>query len=137
MPSVHARGLVPFLKENPLLRIERRVSTLSCVADVTPSLRNATGLLRIEHVFEGICNRDLRDRLSSWLLGALAMADLGLSAKSFSLLLESGSHTEYCTELWRLCRLDERFRFLETAVRLVTRSVLLSPGSAAWICRLV
>ncbi|KAM0232300.1 hypothetical protein ACHAP5_010759 [Fusarium lateritium] len=30
-PSSHAKGLVPFFKENPLLRVERRVDWLRCV----------------------------------------------------------------------------------------------------------
>ncbi|KAF5660165.1 hypothetical protein FHETE_9139 [Fusarium heterosporum] len=102
VPSVHARGLIPFLRENPLLRVERRVSVLGCAADIIGWLRPDVLGLEREHNFKGIDNCDLKKRLSSWLLDALVMADLNLPPKSFTLLLESGGNAEYCTELFQV-----------------------------------
>ncbi|CZR49221.1 uncharacterized protein FPRO_09037 [Fusarium proliferatum ET1] len=99
MPSLHARGLVPLYKENPLLQVERRVSVFGCIhscagaekewmtRDKPRSLYGPTFLLTLE----------------SWLIDALSMRDLDIPSGSFIFNLWGGSYGDLCTEVFQGC----------------------------------
>ncbi|CVL11856.1 hypothetical protein FPRO06_07907 [Fusarium proliferatum] len=99
MPSLHARGLVPLYKENPLLQVERRVSVFGCIhscagaekewmtRDKPRSLYGPTFLLTLE----------------SWLIDALSMRDLDIPSGSFIFNLWGGSYGDLCTEVFQRC----------------------------------
>ncbi|KIL87083.1 hypothetical protein FAVG1_09637 [Fusarium avenaceum] len=99
--SLHGLGLVPFLQENPLLRVQRRVSVLYCIfriaymdiIDVDPM----NVLLRTASYWD-IGDWLILEPLSRWLLDARDMANAGISPGSFTLLLESGTEADLCTE---------------------------------------
>ncbi|KAM0203249.1 hypothetical protein ACHAQI_010501 [Fusarium lateritium] len=100
--SLHGLGLVPFIQENPLLQVQRRVSVINCVMRI-PHL----DLVDIDHPFteDGLWWRishcELLPDLSCWLIDALAVANAGISPESFTLLLESGTDTDICTEAFQ------------------------------------
>ncbi|KAF5621352.1 uncharacterized protein FTJAE_11323 [Fusarium tjaetaba] len=101
-PHTHARGLAPSVQENPSLQIIRRVSLLDCIIGISlmPSL-----LMRILQRGERInlepqwIRCSLSRNIGYWIRDALVVKDVGIPAKSFTLLLQAGSHQDYCTEL--------------------------------------
>ncbi|KAM0548399.1 hypothetical protein ACHAPJ_009883 [Fusarium lateritium] len=100
--SAHAQGLVPFFKENPLLRVERRVSIFGCLYDLTD---NPSGAARILQLGRGgrssvIC-KCFNAKLAAWLLDALAVAESGIPAGSFTFVLEAGPHADVCSDLFQ------------------------------------
>ncbi|PNP78868.1 hypothetical protein FNYG_07733 [Fusarium nygamai] len=101
-PHTHARGLAPFVQENPSLQILRRVSLLDCIIGILfpPSL-----LMRILQRGERInlqpqwIRYSLSRNIGYWIRDALVVKDVGIPAKSFTLLLQAGSHQDFCTDL--------------------------------------
>ncbi|KAH7201099.1 hypothetical protein BKA60DRAFT_581926 [Fusarium oxysporum] len=110
MPSLHAQGLVPLFKENPLLRVERRVSLFGCIDNFAGP--NTDWKTRAKtRPFYG---PSFLPKLQSWLIDALAMRDLDVPAGSFTFTLEGGTHGELCTDVFQRCVLmgiaeDEAF----------------------------
>ncbi|KAF5681256.1 hypothetical protein FHETE_45 [Fusarium heterosporum] len=99
--SLHAFGLVPFLKENPLLRVQRHVNVVhcfiayfdNCTDDVVDILTDEANMSQVQTERQWFVSE-----LSWWLLDALAVANTGISAEAFILLLDSGPHADICTE---------------------------------------
>ncbi|RMJ16029.1 hypothetical protein BHE90_014521 [Fusarium euwallaceae] len=99
----HARGLIPFCKENPRLRIERRVDVLNtifqksellCATSVPVSSRDEPNIryeLRSDHI-----PRDVAD----WLLEALATVDAGMPADAFTLVLDGEPAADLCSDVF-------------------------------------
>ncbi|KAJ4134066.1 hypothetical protein BFJ70_g6372 [Fusarium oxysporum] len=104
LPSRHTQGLIPLLKENPLLRVERHASVFGCVAS---QRRDAVRvLINIEEGEEmlprpKVLNRDFEANIYYWLLDALAVVDSGLDTKRFTFVLEAGQYSDYCSELFQ------------------------------------
>ncbi|KAM0436248.1 hypothetical protein ACHAQK_007822 [Fusarium lateritium] len=96
--SSHGLGLVPFLQENPLLRVQRRVSPVYCFMGISSVEPVEIGDLFFENREWSLGDWQLLPQLSHWLLDALAVANAGISPGSFTLLLEAGSDADYCTE---------------------------------------
>ncbi|SPJ79819.1 uncharacterized protein FTOL_08210 [Fusarium torulosum] len=96
--SLHGLGLVPFLQENPLLRVQRRVSVVHCVMDISYIDPGDIDDLLSENRRWYLDNWLMFPKLSHWLLDALAVANAGISPESFTLLLESGTDADFCTE---------------------------------------
>ncbi|KAF4955411.1 hypothetical protein FGADI_4591 [Fusarium gaditjirri] len=104
LPSRHTQGLIPFLKENPLLRVERRASVFGCVTNEHP--HNIIGLMEIEEGDEMLSrtmlgHRKFEANIHYWLLDAVAVVDSGLDTKRFTFVLEAGENSEYCSELFQ------------------------------------
>ncbi|KAM0554838.1 hypothetical protein ACHAPJ_006571 [Fusarium lateritium] len=102
-PSAHAQGLAPFFKENPFLRVERRVSVLSCIhgyLDVNPY--EVAAHFELERGSTGkLHTRNFGRDIAHWLLDALAVSDAGIPPQSFTLVIEGGCHRDYCTDLFQ------------------------------------
>ncbi|KAI7763623.1 hypothetical protein LZL87_010678 [Fusarium oxysporum] len=104
LPSRHTQGLVPLLKENPLLRVERRASVFGCVAS---QRRDAIRvLINIEEGEEmlphpKVLNRDFEANIYYWLLDTLTVVGSGLDTKRFTFVLEAGKYSDYCSELFQ------------------------------------
>jgi hypothetical protein len=101
-PSSHAQGLVPFFKENPLLRVERRADWLKCV-DVqlgSPPLVAAHFQLQQECELR-LNKREIGSRIALWLSDALSVTDAGVPAGSFTFVLEAGPHRDYATNMFQ------------------------------------
>ncbi|KAL7758267.1 hypothetical protein ACKLNR_012794 [Fusarium oxysporum f. sp. zingiberi] len=104
LPSRHTQGLIPLLKENPLLRVERHASVFGCVAS---QRRDAVRVLI--NIEEGedmlprpkVLNRDFEANIYYWLLDALAVVDSGLDTERFTFVLEAGQYSGYCSELFQ------------------------------------
>ncbi|KAJ4142818.1 hypothetical protein NW754_010257 [Fusarium falciforme] len=99
----HARGLIPFCKENPRLRIERRVdvlnaifqkSELSLMSSVPISSRDEPNI-RYE-----LSSHWITETVANWLLEGLATVDAGMPADAFTLVLDSGPATDLCSDVF-------------------------------------
>ncbi|CAG1970339.1 unnamed protein product [Fusarium graminearum] len=100
-PSAHAQGLAPFYRENPHLRVERRVDLMgcvyatlaspSCVANHSQSPDDQPETLRpFPH--------ELRRRITQWLLDALAVTEVGIPVDAYTLVIQAGSYQDYFTD---------------------------------------
>ncbi|EEU44580.1 uncharacterized protein NECHADRAFT_85259 [Fusarium vanettenii 77-13-4] len=105
-PSTHAQGLAPFFKENPRLRVVRRVSVLGCIEGSLGNPQKAAQ--RLQEQKDGRSNParvfDLLRfpwRLAEWLVDALAVTDVGIPAESFTFILEAGPHADFCTDIFQ------------------------------------
>ncbi|KAK1712514.1 hypothetical protein BDP67DRAFT_387877, partial [Colletotrichum lupini] len=102
-PESHARGLIPFCRENPLLRVERRVNLWRNLFQVdkrwhTPHQqcerqnRAATRALR---------SRDITSTVALWVTEALALGPAGMPAASFSLVLDGDPAPQLCARIFQ------------------------------------
>ncbi|RGP71817.1 hypothetical protein FLONG3_6982 [Fusarium longipes] len=141
--SIHGLGLVPFLRENSLLRVQRRVSFVHCILnDLStdlPQLDKTHKFPERLHTFEFV------PALSRWLLDNLAVVNAGIPADSFALLLESGPYADRCTEIlqqlvhfriklnraWDECLNDKSLPLPEDGLLISSSGSLLEPNSSA------
>ncbi|CAJ0554818.1 Ff.00g133310.m01.CDS01 [Fusarium sp. VM40] len=101
--SLHGLGLVPFLQENPLLRVQRRVSVLYCFLGIA-----YMDLISVDRInvrlktdsFWNVSDWPMLGTLSRWFLDARNVANAGISPGSFTLVLESGTDADFCTEVF-------------------------------------
>ncbi|KAJ4141662.1 hypothetical protein NW768_000878 [Fusarium equiseti] len=98
--SFHGCGLVPLLKENPLLRVQRRVNIVNCIMDALGSTTRIDYVLMNPSYPCYVDEMVLIPELSRWLLDSLWVANAGISAGWFTLFLESGSYANHCTEVF-------------------------------------
>ncbi|KAF9871260.1 hypothetical protein CkaCkLH20_11181 [Colletotrichum karsti] len=102
-PESHALGLVPFCREYPLLRIERRVSLWTNV--FLPDLRYPTPAERCGHVgtrsTPSLLHSDqITGNLAPWVMEAAALGPAGMPPGSFSLVLADDGVPELCTQIF-------------------------------------
>ncbi|KAJ0335173.1 hypothetical protein COL922a_009632 [Colletotrichum nupharicola] len=103
-PESHARGLIPFCQDYPMLRVERRVAlwtnvfTKDVVYDSWGELqwRNFTG----EAVPGDLISHRITKNLAPWIMEASALRAAGMPDDSFSIPLESGGAPELCTSIF-------------------------------------
>jgi hypothetical protein len=102
--SCHVEGLIPFCKENPRLRIERRVSLWrtifpeDCIASWnidmdTTATRNGT--------FEILWGFDIAKRVGAWLEDTIAALHLGMPHDSMTLVLDGDPAPELCEDIFQ------------------------------------
>ncbi|KAJ4004130.1 hypothetical protein NW752_010793 [Fusarium irregulare] len=96
-PSLHGDGLIPLLKENPLLRVERRVDIVNCIMDALSTSLRVDDVLMDDRFPCYVHDKILIPELSRWLLNSLWVANAGISPQ-WSILLESGPYADHCTE---------------------------------------
>lgn len=100
-PESHARGLIPFCKENPLLRIERRV-------DLWRTIFQEQDMSLLERLGGSGPERDAKfstyglcGHLASWLVEASELPQDGMPPNSFSLVLDGDPATDLCAEIFQ------------------------------------
>ncbi|UZP43225.1 hypothetical protein NXS19_011041 [Fusarium pseudograminearum] len=99
-PSAHAQGLAPFYRDNPHLRVERRVDLMGCVFPALASPCHVANRFKSPDACPNepqLSGRKLRLRISQWLLDALAVTKVGIPAEAFTLVLQAGSYEDYFT----------------------------------------
>ncbi|KAK1839432.1 hypothetical protein CCHR01_17941 [Colletotrichum chrysophilum] len=120
-PACHVQGLIPFCKENPLLRIERRCSLWGNV--FRPDWLSGDPDSRVDP--EWVPDPKLRSNqvsrnVATWIMEALALEHHGMPHGAFSLLLDGGPAPQLCEEIfqtvvqrdvaWQLARDESRRR---------------------------
>ncbi|KAJ0381902.1 hypothetical protein COL922a_013635 [Colletotrichum nupharicola] len=120
-PACHVQGLIPFCKENPLLRIERRCSLWGNV--FRPDWLSGDPDSRVDP--EWVTDPKLRSNqvsrnVATWIMEALALEHHGMPHGAFSLRLDGGPAPQPCEEIfqtvvqrdvaWQLARDESRRR---------------------------
>ncbi|RSL54923.1 hypothetical protein CEP54_009651 [Fusarium duplospermum] len=105
-PSTHVQGLAPFFRENPRLRVQRRVSMLACIEGRLGNPQDAARFLQEQKDGRAEDSRSVDlmsfpSRLAEWLIDAMAAADVGIPVESFTFVLEAGPHADFCTDLFQ------------------------------------
>ncbi|OBS22894.1 hypothetical protein FPOA_09217 [Fusarium poae] len=103
-PSAHAQGLATFYRENPHLRVERRVDLMGCMFPAVASPTYVANYLRNPDTYPGgseTYDRGIRSRITQWLLDALAVTDVGIPAEAFTLVLQAGCYKDLFTDLFQ------------------------------------
>ncbi|KAJ0314299.1 hypothetical protein Brms1b_006965 [Colletotrichum noveboracense] len=104
-PESHARGLIPFCQDNPLLRVERRVKLWTNVfltgitydAYLEWQRAQQTG----QHETGALYSDQMTATLALWIVEASALVEAGMPPASFSMLLESGGAPELCSQIFQ------------------------------------
>lgn len=91
----HAEGLIPFCRENPELRVERRISL---VANVFPEEFQCP--VARESMFQWLFVQDCFRLLIPWIEEALSLSSRGMPPRSFTLVIDGS--TQETSEMWRL-----------------------------------
>ncbi|KAH9229855.1 hypothetical protein K456DRAFT_1764428 [Colletotrichum gloeosporioides 23] len=102
-PECHARGLIPFCQEYPLLRIERRVSLWRNIfqEDVNYLDPERRCVLKDRPTPAFLNSDQITGNVASWIVEAMALLPAGMPAKSFSLLLDGDPAPALCSEIFR------------------------------------
>lgn len=105
-PSTHVQGLASFFKENPRLRVKRRVSVLGCVKRGPTNPQYVAQSLQAERdgrdePYRGLDLISFPSILTEWLVDALAVTSMGIPAGSFTFILEAGPYADFCTNLFQ------------------------------------
>ncbi|KAH7165215.1 hypothetical protein EDB81DRAFT_678899 [Dactylonectria macrodidyma] len=113
-PSSHAQGLAPFFRENPQLRVERRVSVIRCISEGRRLERDIPShvvwflqepshphLRGYREYRESMLSAGFSEVIAQWLLDALAVPDAGIPAESFTFVLEGGPDPDFSTNLFQ------------------------------------
>ncbi|KAF4474640.1 hypothetical protein FAGAP_12794 [Fusarium agapanthi] len=95
-PHTHARGLAPFVQENPSLQIFRRVSLLDCIIGILMRILQRGERIQPEPKW---IRSSLSRNIGYWIRDALVVKEVGFPTKCFTLRLEAGSHQDFCTDL--------------------------------------
>jgi len=111
-PESHAQGLIPFCRDNPQLRVERRVSLWrnALLRGSVPLFNFVHGLTRgntntaLVHTLRG--EAISRDGIASWITEALALPGLGMPANAFSLILECDGLPERSRQVFEIVKQD-------------------------------
>ncbi|KAL6925331.1 hypothetical protein FSST1_002605 [Fusarium sambucinum] len=101
MMSLHANGLLPFLRENPLLRIERRVNLIDTKGVADSSIHQVVGNWGDGDDSCSIDTSHIVSHVSRWLLDAVAIGKEDIPAGSLTLLLESHPYADACSEAFQ------------------------------------
>ncbi|KAM0418782.1 hypothetical protein ACHAPT_012292 [Fusarium lateritium] len=101
-PESHAHGFIPFCKDNPRLRIERRISLFGNAFHHVPQISRLTAMVEKTND-EGRSLRCLgiSQNLSGWLLEALDAVDAGMPATSFTLALDGEPAIDTCSDIFQ------------------------------------
>ncbi|KAM5359663.1 hypothetical protein ACJZ2D_014281 [Fusarium nematophilum] len=101
MPECHGQGLIPFCRENPRLRIERRVNLWRNVFQ-----QKQTQLIKRfgDHYWESteqIQAFQIAGPVISWIAEALALVQAGMPRDVFSLVLDGNPSPDACAEIFQ------------------------------------
>ncbi|KAI1394317.1 uncharacterized protein F4822DRAFT_439912 [Hypoxylon trugodes] len=95
-PATHARGLIGFCRENPRLRIERRVDIWKnaflgeVMREDTPDFRGLDNDV-VAQMIRAEVSVTMTRSIALWTIEAMTLQPLGMPTKSFSLVFHGGS----------------------------------------------
>ncbi|KAH0421845.1 hypothetical protein CcaCcLH18_13195 [Colletotrichum camelliae] len=105
-PQCHAMGLIPFCKENPLLRVERRVSLWRNAFQVDGVYYRRGLHYRYDPTHRwtpwSLDSNQISDIIRGWVVEAMALEPAGMPAGSFSLLLDGQPVPQLCAQIFQL-----------------------------------
>jgi len=111
-PESHAQGLIPFCRDNPQLRIERRVSLWknALPGGSVPLFNVVHGLTRgntntaLIHTLRGEAISP--NCIAPWIMEAILLPELGMPANAFSLILECDGLHERSRQVFGIVKQD-------------------------------
>ncbi|KAI4652689.1 uncharacterized protein J4E79_008996 [Alternaria viburni] len=103
-PECHGRGFIPFCREQPKLRVHRRVSLWRNVFPVTTGLSYSIGGQRLKD--DRLVSSYVSSAVAKWMAEASALPSLGMPEGSFKLTLECDSAPEETTEVFNVVQRD-------------------------------
>ncbi|OHE92938.1 hypothetical protein CORC01_11805 [Colletotrichum orchidophilum] len=107
-PQCHALGLIPFCKQNPRLRIERRVNLWRNA--LQPDSNFHVPYARYQAKFRntretpvpwGLEAKQVTSNVSQWIMEALALVPAGMPPASFALVLDGQPVPQLCAEIFQ------------------------------------
>ncbi|KAF4808233.1 hypothetical protein CGCSCA5_v012615 [Colletotrichum siamense] len=103
-PQCHGLGLIPFCKENPLLRVERRVSLWRNAFQTDTAYRSPDARYKPKYRYTpwAMDSAQVTHNVSSWVIEALALEPASMPSGSFSLLLDGQPVPWQCTQVFQL-----------------------------------
>ncbi|KAJ3956616.1 hypothetical protein N0V92_006851 [Colletotrichum tropicale] len=103
-PQCHGIGLIPFCKENPLLRVERRVSLWRNAFQTDTAYRSPEARYKPRYRYTpwAMDSAQVTHNVASWVIEALALEPAGMPPGSFSLLLDGQPVPWQCTQVFQL-----------------------------------
>ncbi|EQB46378.1 hypothetical protein CGLO_14574 [Colletotrichum gloeosporioides Cg-14] len=103
-PQCHGLGLIPFCKENPLLRVERRVSLWRNAFQTDTAYRSPDARYKPKYRYTpwAMDSAQVTHNVASWVIEALALEPAGMPSGSFSLLLDGQPVPWQCTQVFQL-----------------------------------
>lgn len=101
-PECHAHGLIPFCKENPNLRIKRRVSLFHNAFHDVPGIPDLVSLVeKVRDEDIPLTTQYITRCLSGWLLEELDAVDAGMPSASFTLVLDGEPDVNTCSDIFQ------------------------------------
>ncbi|KAF5700228.1 hypothetical protein FMUND_14415 [Fusarium mundagurra] len=98
----HSNGLIPFLQENPRLRVEHRVSMLTNIIQAASMLHDVyLFILRPEEQRPSINGNWVFQKVSDWSVEALATVDAGMPTGFYSLIIDGEPAINLCSEVFQ------------------------------------
>ncbi|KAF4443325.1 hypothetical protein FACUT_1382 [Fusarium acutatum] len=101
----HTNGLIPFLQENPRLRVEHRVSMLTNILQAANIFDNAYLFdLRAEgpdYERANILGNSVFRELSHWSVETLATLDAGMPTGSYSMIIDGELAMDLCSDIFQ------------------------------------
>ncbi|GKT59839.1 C6 transcription factor [Colletotrichum tofieldiae] len=98
-PECHGLGLIRFCQENPLMRIERRVSLWKTVFAGDPFRQTAW---QARQPLTRILADQISERIGVWTVEALALAAAGMPQESFTLVFDGDSDGDWkCEQIFQ------------------------------------
>ncbi|WQF85229.1 hypothetical protein CDEST_10243 [Colletotrichum destructivum] len=98
-PECHGLGLIRFCQENPLLRVERRVSLWNTVFAGDPYRQKAR---QARQAPTRILVDEISERIAAWIVEALALAAAGMPQDSFTLVFDGDSEGDWkCEQIFQ------------------------------------
>ncbi|KAF5666935.1 hypothetical protein FCIRC_10014 [Fusarium circinatum] len=101
----HSRGLIPFCKENPRLRIEHRVSMLTNILQAANMFYDAYSFkARAEDPNKerpSINGNGVFQKVSDWSVEALSTVNAGMPTSSYSLIVDGEPARDLCSEVFQ------------------------------------
>ncbi|KAJ4317394.1 hypothetical protein N0V84_007371 [Fusarium piperis] len=126
----HARGLIPFCRENPGLRIERRVDVLNTIFQKSALRALMTLPISSQEEPNTRCELDSRwiaQIVAEWLLEGLATVDAGMPADAFTLVLDSGPAADLCSDVFHQV-VHHKLAWQTALERCYNRGLLAAPS---------
>ncbi|KAH6644509.1 hypothetical protein C7974DRAFT_383690 [Boeremia exigua] len=102
-PESHARGLIPYCRENPKLRIRRHANLWKSVFPSASPDRSVPDSWRLVRGW-------ITDEVTSWVVEATSLSALGMPANCFNLVLDGAPILAETTEIFKVVLEDSAYQ---------------------------